>query len=749
MKTLTRNFPVKVIAFFLAVLCLVTGAACIMVAALLVENDYYINSEEDVTQQLLENQLRGWLYEAAEDSIILSQGLSDRWPTQQTNLRYRVQLEGTLLESSDIPQQFTAYARTTMQLYGDCLYRWGLGPDYYGNGYFLGESQIDEICQLPGIQRYLEAGGSLDALFGTGVQTGQSAPNADTPSAAPNADAADPAHDDAGLDLGSSSLTVDPPTRQPEADDLALTDVPGGLGAGLWYAGETYPSPSITVELWLTDPLTVEDSFARVRDMAHLAVSLRGWLLPMAVVGLLVGLVCLVFLFCAAGHRADCEGIALNPLDRVPLDVYLGVCTAIGCGLFVAVVMCLDYPSVSTVVIAIGAVLLLGALVLGALLSMATRMKAGHMLQNTLVWRLLRPCLLGIRRICQLLGYAFGGIPLVWKTVLVLGGALFADLFFSMILWDSGEGFVLYWFLKAAVLALGALVVALNLRGLQQGIRGMAAGDLDSRVDTRHLIGDFRRSGEDLGRIREGMAHAVDERMKSERLKTELITNVSHDIKTPLTSIINYVDLIKKQQPSDETLCQYIEVLDRQSSRLKKLIEDLIEASKASSGALVNHAEPCELVVLLTQVCGEYSEKLAAAGLSLVTDTPAEPICILADGRHLWRVFDNLMNNICKYAQSGTRVYLSLQRQARQAVVIFRNISRDALNISGEELMERFVRGDRSRHTEGSGLGLSIARSLAEMQHGTLDLDVDGDLFKVTLRFPLLEDADAPALPPA
>ena len=223
--------------------------------------------------------------------------------------------------------------------------------------------------------------------------------------------------------------------------------------------------------------------------------------------------------------------------------------------------------------------------------------------------------------------------------------------------------------------------------------------------------------------------------MKSEHFKSELITNVSHDIKTPLTSIVNYVDLLEKEELGNETAREYVAVLSRQSGKLKKLIDDLVEASKASAGVLPVHTERCELGVLLDQCAGEYGERLRAAALDLVVTKPETPVVILADGRHMWRILDNLLSNVLKYAMPGTRVYLSLTREGERAVVTLRNISRDPLNLSGEALMERFVRGDSSRNTEGSGLGLAIARSLAQLQGGELDLTVDGDLFKVTLRF--------------
>jgi len=240
----------------------------------------------------------------------------------------------------------------------------------------------------------------------------------------------------------------------------------------------------------------------------------------------------------------------------------------------------------------------------------------------------------------------------------------------------------------------------------------------------------MKEQAENLNRIHASVQTAVEKQLKSERLKTELITNVSHDIKTPLTSIVNYVDLLKKQDVQDETAQEYIEVLDRQSTRLKKLIEDLMEASKASTGNINVNLAPLDSVELVKQVAGEYVDRLRDKGLELMVSLPQREVPVLADGQLLWRVFDNLLSNAQKYSQPGTRVYLDLQEAGGQVVVTFRNISAYSLNISGDELMERFVRGDSSRHTEGSGLGLSIARSLIELMNGHFGIVIDGDLFK-------------------
>ena len=224
--------------------------------------------------------------------------------------------------------------------------------------------------------------------------------------------------------------------------------------------------------------------------------------------------------------------------------------------------------------------------------------------------------------------------------------------------------------------------------------------------------------------------------MRSERFKSELITNVSHDLKTPLTSIINYVDLLKATEQTDPTAVKYIEVLDRKSQRLKKLTEDLVEASKASTGTLNVSRDKIGMGQLLDQALGEWAEKLEARNLSVVTTQPEGETWVFADGRHLWRVLDNLLSNCAKYAMEGTRIYLDLVRGKGQVILSVKNISRDPLNVPPERLMERFVRGEESRSSEGSGLGLSIARSLTELQGGTFELAVDGDLFKAVVTLP-------------
>ena len=229
-----------------------------------------------------------------------------------------------------------------------------------------------------------------------------------------------------------------------------------------------------------------------------------------------------------------------------------------------------------------------------------------------------------------------------------------------------------------------------------------------------------------------------EQRLKSERLKTELITNVSHDIKTPLTSIVNYVDLLQREHTPEQER-EYLAVLDRQAHKLKKLTVDLVEMSKASTGNIPCHIARRSVRELVDQTVGEYAEKLSAARLEPVVTLPDEELYCLCDGALMWRVLDNLLSNACKYACAGTRLYIAARREGDTVAFSFKNISRDALNIDPEELMERFVRGDSSRTTEGSGLGLNIAKSLVELQKGTFSIAIDGDLFKVGFVLPRTE----------
>lgn len=509
----------------------------------------------------------------------------------------------------------------------------------------------------------------------------------------------------------------------------------------------------VKVELYEKNEHTQSDMLSTVAWLLDTAYEMRFTAPIIAVVSFLLWISMLIFLFCAAGRRKGTDAPMLNRIDRIPFDLYTAICAAIVtavsvCGILLSEMLMYNfYYSVSETLFILGAggigilVCAIAAylILLGYLLSLATRLKVGGLLRRTVCGRILRFAWRVTRAVFRSLYKLMRSIPLIWKTALLLAGTMLVECIFISANLHEGDNILLFWFIEKLLLCPAILYAALLLYKLKKGGEAIAAGDLESKIDTKYMPVDFGDFGETLNHIGDGLSRAVEERLKSERMKTELITNVSHDVKTPLTSIVNYVDLLKKEEHASETVRGYIEVLDRQSARLKKLTDDLVEASKAATGAITIEKECFEVGVLLEQSLGEYAERMAECRLTPVVTVPEAPITILADGKRLWRVFDNLLSNICKYAQENTRVYITLERREARACITFRNISRDALCVSGEELAERFVRGDASRNTEGSGLGLSIARSLTELMGGTLTLTVDGDLFKAEVEFPVTE----------
>ncbi len=533
------------------------------------------------------------------------------------------------------------------------------------------------------------------------------------------------------------------PLPTPPRPDLAeVTPTPA---AWITTPGDVYGSPGdmsnaargrtveFTVVCFLLCGMTQkDDAFFQMRGFDFAAANSLA--LPVAAgIAFALAFVLFIFLVSAAGHRRETDEISERFADKIPFDLFtvfivIGFC-------FVIWLLSEQFNRGSfalQIALAVFAVLAAALLLLWWSMSLAVRVKKKTLLRGTLCCRLL--CLL--RRAARAL-WGWGkmlvlSIPLVWRGMLAFCGAALLGLIAAAANRHDAFGLWLSGNILLAPLVLWVLASGAKLR---DGAKEIARGNIAYTVPTKYLFGEFRRHAEDLNQIRNGISRAVEERMRSERMKTELITNVSHDIKTPLTSIINYIDLLSKEELGSEQAREYVAVLQRQSARLKKLTDDLVEASKASAGALPTALERCDLGVMLEQSAGEYGERLEAKGLELVLRKPEGGVTALADVRHTQRIFDNLMNNILKYALGGTRVYLELTEDDGRPAVIFRNTSRSQIVQSPEELTERFVRGDSSRSSEGSGLGLSIARSLAELQGGSLAVTVDGDLFKVTLRF--------------
>ena len=477
------------------------------------------------------------------------------------------------------------------------------------------------------------------------------------------------------------------------------------------------------------DPyLPFQDGFYWRAKGIDLLWGLRTAVYPIAALLLAGAVICFVFLMCGAGHRAGLPGITPGYLYRVPFDVM----TVVAAG---AVILCAVLISESRFEPLLAALPVVAApVVTGWCASFAMRVKLGGWWRNTLVWRILRLLWIVLRGI----GRVIRGIPLVWKTALAAAAVSFIELIWMAGFRHDEDMFFSLWVVEKFVLIGAVLYLALVMKRLQRGGQALAAGDLAYHTDTRGMFWDFRKHGEDLNSIGEGMSRAVDERMKSERMKTELVTNVSHDIKTPLTSIVNYVDLLKKTDDPAKAK-EYLDVLDRQSQRLKKLTEDLVEMSRAASGAVEVKTGRYSVKELLGQASGEYGDRLEKAGIEPVLTLPGEDLYVRADSRLTWRVLDNLFSNVWKYGQSGTRFYIGAAKDGPMIRMSFKNISRDALNTPADELMERFVRGDSARGGEGSGLGLNIAKSLAELQGGGLELSVDGDLFKAEVLLPAAE----------
>ena len=488
------------------------------------------------------------------------------------------------------------------------------------------------------------------------------------------------------------------------------------------------------IDCYVSKTLKADDQYRLADFWIDAVYSLRFAMIPIAVVSFLSAIILFIFLMCSAGRRKGMEGITPSGIDKIPFDIFLS-------GIFIILYAEFELIGNSSFIKPTYAIVFLTAigiidilLVLQTFMTFATRFKMGGLWKNTLIYRVLRSVFIITGKIFSGIRYLFVNLPLVLKTTLLIFTVTVVELI--VLASDPGQRYPgVLWLLEKMIIVPVILFIVIGLRKLQTGGEKIAAGDLGYSVDTRYLFWDLKSHGENLNSISSGMAKAVEARMKSERLKTELITNVSHDLKTPLTSIINYVDLIKKEDVESDTLKEYISVLDHQTARLKKLTEDLIEASKASTGNVEVSLVRTEAGLFLDQIMGEYQEKINSYDIDLILKKPENEVYIMADGRLLWRVFDNLMNNICKYAQPSTRAYINLDTENNEAVITFRNISKFPLNISSDELLERFIRGDSSRNTEGSGLGLSIAKSLTELQNGRLDLYVDGDLFKVVLRF--------------
>lgn len=452
------------------------------------------------------------------------------------------------------------------------------------------------------------------------------------------------------------------------------------------------------------------------------------WVMAVMVLSFVMFLTSIVWLIAVAGRNGEDQELHLCGFDRIKTEI----AAALVIGIWIIPIMLgVGMFSISKLAeIASEAVLCLvvmyscAAFLIG-LLSLVRRIKAKTVWKNSV-----------LRSLCGFVKQILENLNSVWKTILVYGGFVLVH-WITILSCGWIEAVPVLIMLIVEVIAF--VVVVRNAIGkykIKKGIQIIAQGEVDYKIPAEELKGEQRKIAEAINSVGTGLDAAVERSMKSERLKTDLITNVSHDIKTPLTSIINYVDLLKQENFEDSKVQRYIEVLEAKAQRLKTLTEDVVEASKVSSGNITLEYMNINLVEMIQQTSGEFEEKFKVRGLKEVLTLQEEEAIVRVDGRRTWRVLENIYNNAAKYAMEGTRVYADLKLEEGYVSFSLKNVSEQPLNISADELTERFIRGDIARSTEGSGLGLSIAKTLAEMQGGKFELYLDGDLFKVTITFP-------------
>ena len=528
------------------------------------------------------------------------------------------------------------------------------------------------------------------------------------------------------LPSGYSYVATDTSTGKVLYDGRTKNAVPLGISGGC-SSGDRW----IDAQAYLEPKQTPGEELTLLRTSVGTLLRYQNAYLPVGIITAVLCIALLVFLMASMGKTPD--GVKLRGIHRVPVDLFLAA--ALAAILFLANYsggagnLLLYNPLWTWILPSTLMALWIGFVALLTFCTLAARFRAGKWWRNSIIYIVCRFVYRAVRGFVR-------ALPIAWKGILVYAVVVLVNFFGMLLICLSGSFFQLLVLVALDIAGLYFVIrIMRQLKALQTAAQKLAAGDLTYTVDTEKMYPVLKEHGDNLNAVSIGMNRAVNERMKSERFKTELITNVSHDLKTPLTSIVSYVDLLKKEPIESESAQEYIDVLDRQSQKLKKLTADLVDASKASSGALPVHSEKLDLGELLRQSAGEYTEKFAAAGIVPVLLVPEGETYVTADGRLLWRVLDNLLGNAVKYAQSGTRLYLELVQDETETVLTLKNISREPLNIPAEELMERFVRGDGSRHTDGSGLGLSIAKSLMELMGGKLALTLDGDLFKAALVF--------------
>lgn len=519
-----------------------------------------------------------------------------------------------------------------------------------------------------------------------------------------------------------------------------------------------------TAKMWIGVDTTypVEDEFKMASETYDTFLKYRMIFVVLAAASALCYGILFLYLSVVAGRIRDREGnviVRLSWIDQIPTEIYLLCCVLVMVGIYGMMFAAGEgwYNDASyvaqyreQVMYAIAVtVTVISSLLCALWYSFIRRCKKGNIWKGSLLYlffhKVVKPIFRGIKKAALHIYDNAGNLA---RALLLFGGIMAYNFLAGIILSRTRNDadfvlrFIIFVLVPDVLAVYGCYYNHNKKKELIDGIREISEGNLNYQIDTRKLHGENLDIAQAINNISESINAAVATSMKDEKLKADLITNVSHDIKTPLTSIINYVDLLKRENIETQPVKGYIEVLDQKSQRLKHLTEDLVEASKISSGNIVLHMEKIDLIELLHQTVAEFSDKLEERRLTIVDGFSGEPVYISADGRRIYRVVENLFGNICKYAMPETRVYVDreLTEDGKYVILCLKNISAQPMNIRAEELTERFIRGDVSRSTEGSGLGLSIAKNLTELQNGKFNIYLDGDLFKITLKFPVYEE---------
>lgn len=522
-----------------------------------------------------------------------------------------------------------------------------------------------------------------------------------------------------------------------------VTNIPGAdLQVWNHTIDQSFDTKDFVFAVSVDTKFSVADSMADEAENYETYSKLMFPMLAGAIFGSVLWLIGMVWLTVTAGRRPEDEEIHLNGFDRWYTEIAAG--TVIGIWLAGTIISgtliansSLGYSHVVVTVIVI--CLICGTYTMAwfliGYLSLVRRIKAGTLWKNSL-----------IRKVLKWIGKCSGKLADFARAfsrntaekikVLLVGGTFLFLQFLIIGCVFSGAGvFLLALMAVDVAVMIFAIRKADGLDLIMDGLKKISDGELQYKIKTDTLTGKQKVMAEYINNIGSGLDAAVENSLKKERMQTELITNVSHDLKTPLTSIINYVDLMKRENPTDPKIQEYLRILDEKSQRLKVLTEDVVEASKASTGNIKLEMNDIDFVEMVQQVIGEFEEKFKEKNLTMMVHFTDEPSIIYADGQRMWRVLENVFGNVVKYAMEGTRVYAEISNRNKKVTFSLKNISAQPLNISADELTERFIRGDVARNTEGSGLGLSIAKSLTELQGGEFKLYLDGDLFKVMITF--------------